>query len=73
MQVKLTIYPVENRTLYKTITATSWKGLLRLLDSAYSDHEVQAVGFDLCCEECDHVLESVHIELDRLRFVFAGG
>ena len=68
MLVKLTIYPVENQTLYESITATSWSSLLAQLDSAYGNLAVQAVGLDVCCEECDHVLQSVHLELDRLRY-----
>ena len=68
MIVKLTIYPVENQTLYRTITVRSWKHLLEQLDLAFGDHAVQAVGYDVCCESCDHVSQSFHIELDKIRY-----
>jgi len=71
MQVILTIYPVENPTLYERITISSWQSLLSQLDAAFDNHAVRAVGFDVCCESCDHVSQSVHIELDRLRVALA--
>ena len=68
MLVTLTIYPVENQTLYEIIIVRSWESLLAQLDSAYGNNAVQAVGLDVCCESCEHVSQSVHIELDRIRY-----
>jgi len=71
MKVIVTLYPVENQTLYKTITVTSWKHLLTQLDNAYDEPRVHAVGVDVCCEGCEHVSQTFHIALDRLRVALA--
>jgi len=71
MKVIATLYPVENQTLYERITISSWQSLLSQLDAAFGDPRVQAVGFDVCCEGCEHVSQTFHIELDRLRVALA--
>ena len=72
MKVILTIYPVENKTLCERITVSSWSSLLAQLDNAYGNLRVDSVGLEVSCEYCDHVLQSIPFDLDRLRVALAG-